>query len=274
MSEDEGEKVTDLIIPLNKSVCDKPQTKEKEDIQRKENSTVIGDSLNKNSLEETAVREILEDVKTFTEAVENSNTLTLQIQKSRHGIGESKESTLDDYESIPVVDYGMAMLKGMGWNPGKGIGKKGRIVTANMPQPRPRGMGLGADKVDSSCAPSTLAQDEGEELKVIKGASVQVISGSHKGQYGQIEGFNEDSGRVIVRLSLHSSSVTVNENAFKLVTKEEYTKNSRVLNVSKYQEYTQKTDENLEVVRQNMHHAEKRHHKSQSPKNHPRQRLK
>lgn len=55
-----------------------------------------------------------------------------------------------------------------------------------MPQPRPRGMGLGADKVDSSCAPSTLAQDEGEELKVIKGASVQVISGSHKGQYGQV----------------------------------------------------------------------------------------
>jgi hypothetical protein len=48
----------------------------------------------------------------------------------------------------------------------------------------------------------------------------------------QIEGFSEDSGRVIVRLSLHSSPVSVNENAFKLVTKEEYDKNSRVL--SKY----------------------------------------
>lgn len=45
----------------------------------------------------------------------------------------------------------------------------------------------------------------------------------------QIEGFNEDSGRVIVRLSFRSSSVTVNENAFELVTEEEYSKNSRVL---------------------------------------------
>jgi hypothetical protein len=43
-----------------------------------------------------------------------------------------------------------------------------------------------------------------------------------------IEGFNEDSGRVIIRL-FRSSSVTVNENAFELVTEEEYNKNSRVL---------------------------------------------
>jgi hypothetical protein len=37
---------------------------------------------------------------------------------------------------------------------------------------------------------------------------------------------------VIIHLSLHSTPVTVNETAFKLVTKEEYFKNSRVL--SKY----------------------------------------
>jgi hypothetical protein len=47
-------------------------------------------------------------------------------------------------------------------------------------------MGLGADKVDSSCIPSSLSHEEGEELKVIKGAFIQVISGSHRGQYGQV----------------------------------------------------------------------------------------
>jgi G patch domain/KOW motif-containing protein len=41
----------------------------------------------------------------------------------------SLQSTLEDYESIPIVEYGMAMLRGMGWNPGKGIGRNERYVT-------------------------------------------------------------------------------------------------------------------------------------------------
>lgn len=34
-----------------------------------------------------------------------------------------EQPTLDDYENIPIEAYGMAMLRGMGWQPGKGIGK-------------------------------------------------------------------------------------------------------------------------------------------------------
>lgn len=33
------------------------------------------------------------------------------------------ESTVEDYERIPIEDYGLAMLKGMGWKEGVGIGK-------------------------------------------------------------------------------------------------------------------------------------------------------
>lgn len=33
------------------------------------------------------------------------------------------EPTLDDYESVPISDYGMAMLRGMGWKEGMVIGK-------------------------------------------------------------------------------------------------------------------------------------------------------
>jgi len=59
-------------------------------------------------------------------------------------------------------------------------------VTADVPLPRPRGMGLGADKMASLSAPSTVSKEEGEELKVIKGAFVHLISGSQRGQYGQV----------------------------------------------------------------------------------------
>lgn len=34
-----------------------------------------------------------------------------------------EEPTLDDYESVPISDYGMAMLRGMGWKEGMTIGK-------------------------------------------------------------------------------------------------------------------------------------------------------
>jgi hypothetical protein len=47
-------------------------------------------------------------------------------------------------------------------------------------------MGLGADEVRSSSVPSSVSKEEGEELKVIKGAFVQIISGSQRGQYGQV----------------------------------------------------------------------------------------
>jgi G patch domain/KOW motif-containing protein len=40
----------------------------------------------------------------------------------------SFQSTLEDYESIPIVDFGMAMLRGMGWNPGRGIGRNERYI--------------------------------------------------------------------------------------------------------------------------------------------------
>ena len=32
------------------------------------------------------------------------------------------QSTLEDYEKIPIDAFGVAMLRGMGWQPGKGIG--------------------------------------------------------------------------------------------------------------------------------------------------------
>ncbi|XP_069693788.1 G-patch domain and KOW motifs-containing protein-like isoform X1 [Periplaneta americana] len=272
-NEDEEMKDKSLIIPLdNSQKIHKVEEEQKRESQSNDINTSqiqekkadISESGKLGSIEEIAVQEILEGTKKKSEEVNHSNSV-LQIIKSRERTKISEESSLEDYESIPVTDYGMAMLRGMGWNPGKGIGKKERVVAPEIPQPRPRGMGLGADKMTIP-----VSQDEKEDLKVVKGAFVQIVAGSYRGRYGQIGGFNEDSGRVIINLSFQSSTVSINENAFKLVTKEEYDKNSRVLNITTYEEYKHKNDRKPEAERErlnhnNVQHAEKRQRRSLTP---------
>jgi len=56
------------------------------------------------------------------------------------------EATLQEYEHIPVSQFGMAMLCGMGWKPGKSASwnKKGGIVEPWLPLSRPALLGIGA----------------------------------------------------------------------------------------------------------------------------------
>jgi hypothetical protein len=65
--ENKEEEATDLVIPLNKFSHNKPEVKGEEDVQRKKickddisTDVVGGEGISSNSLEETAVREILE----------------------------------------------------------------------------------------------------------------------------------------------------------------------------------------------------------------------
>ena len=36
-----------------------------------------------------------------------------------------EESTLEDYERIPVSDFGAALMRGMGWKEGMSVGRNG-----------------------------------------------------------------------------------------------------------------------------------------------------
>lgn len=69
-----------------------------------------------------------------------------------------EEPTLDDYEAVPVEQFGLAMLRGMGWKPGQPIGKTNKAVVEIVePRMRARGLGLGAEapKHDSTTSSST-----------------------------------------------------------------------------------------------------------------------
>ncbi|BGP58694.1 DNA primase large subunit Spp2 [Rhodotorula sphaerocarpa] len=55
------------------------------------------------------------------------------------------EASLDDYARVPVGQFGMAMLRGMGWQPGQAASRSGRgAVEAHVPSSRPSLLGIGA----------------------------------------------------------------------------------------------------------------------------------
>ena len=131
----------------------------------------------------------------------------------------------------------MAMLRGMGFKAEEGI--KGSKVKCIDPIIRPKGLGLGASVPKSKQTNSK--SDKKEELVLKKGAYVRIQSGKNKGQYGEVEGHDADSARVIVRI--HGESVSISENAILLVDKAEYKKCKNVINNEMYEEYNQKQKE-------------------------------
>ncbi|XP_046689071.1 G-patch domain and KOW motifs-containing protein homolog 1-like [Homalodisca vitripennis] len=183
------------------------------------------------TLDEIAAREIIAELNS-NNANEEARIFSVPLT-SNPPTGE-KESSLDDYDNVPVNEFGMAMLRGMGWAPGKGIGKNEKSVTVKLPTVRPKGMGLGADKFIKEASNN---KNVDENLKMIKGSFVRVVAGPHKDCYGQIEGFDDESGRLIVKLVLKNVSVSLNEFMVLLVDKKEFLKNSKVINVAKYEQY-------------------------------------
>ncbi|XP_043800097.1 G-patch domain and KOW motifs-containing protein [Apis laboriosa] len=189
------------------------------------------------TLEEQAAKEIIEELKLKEQQETKTNDFTLPLVEDQSLRGQ-EQSTLEDYERIPVDVYGFAMLRGMGWQPGKGIGRNEKVVSAVIPELRPKGMGLGADKVTQQ--KNTDSNKQEEELKIEKGTFVKIIAGKQSNNYGQIEGFDDDAGRLIIKLALGGSIISVNEFMVQPVTKSEYSKNSKVLNAKKYEEYKDK----------------------------------
>lgn len=141
---------------------------------------------------------------------------------------------------MPVEDFGTAMLRGMGWKSGEGIGKNPKLVTTIVPEVRPVGMGLGADKLALQKKDGKITKEE-EELKIEKGSFIKIIVGKRSNTYGQIEGF-DDAGRLIIKMALNGNTISVNECIVQAVTKAEYLKNSKVLNAAKYEEHKNKED--------------------------------
>ena len=56
-----------------------------------------------------------------------------------------RQASLDDYARVPVGAFGLAMLRGMGWQPGQAASRSGRgAIEAHVPSSRPSLLGIGA----------------------------------------------------------------------------------------------------------------------------------
>lgn len=107
-------------------------------------------------LEQQAVREILNDARENGDKetilnipllVQNRIPEGFETDESLDVALRPPEPTLDDYERIPVEEFGLAMLRGMGWKKGEGIGLRNKaLVEMKEPELRPRGLGLGATR--------------------------------------------------------------------------------------------------------------------------------
>ena len=74
-------------------------------------------------------------------------------------------ATLEDYARVPVEQFGAAMLRGMGWKDGDGIGlnKGSKQVKAKIPERRPALLGIGAKEE------AAVAQEMGTWGKAARG---------------------------------------------------------------------------------------------------------
>ncbi|XP_029464057.1 G-patch domain and KOW motifs-containing protein [Rhinatrema bivittatum] len=150
-----------------------------------------------------------------------------------------ESATEVDYEAVPVEAYGMAMLRGMGWKEGEGIGRTFKQDVKPLEhQLRPKGLGLGADRSavkDLEPARPKRPRKPGEEKLedepqgLVTGAFVQIEGGPHKELYGTVEGVDPDNARVMVKLAIGGKVVTITQYSLKLVNKKEFEKYGRDL---------------------------------------------
>lgn len=245
----------DLVIPCIGNTYKGVQKKEK----TPESSTNSVENPSRElTEEEKAAKEILEESKNWEENQEKgknpNENLVIRVQNNQNepeldekalfdADVEAKpdESKLDDYEKIPVEGFGMAMLRGMNFKPTEGIGgfRKAKIDCIE-PVMRPKGLGLGASRANVKNGESKNGdKDEKEKLVLKKGAFVQITSGSNKGKFAEVEGLDEENGRVIVKMK-KSDSISVSENIIQLVTKREYEKGKNVINQADYDKHAEK----------------------------------
>lgn len=134
------------------------------------------------TLEQQAARELIEDLQS-KEVKSETKIFEVPINPDELPLEGAKESSIDDYERVPISDFGKAMLRGMGWKEEEVKEDKKTLMDA--PVQRPKGMGLGADKAIKK-QPLLIPPNQSETLEVKRNACIKVLAGKHMNLYGTV----------------------------------------------------------------------------------------
>lgn len=176
-------------------------------------------------MEDRVVNELLAEARNdgTNTVADATNALSLPMNSDKLELDGAKESTAVDYEDIPISQFGMAMLRGMGL-------KDEEIKTKKSKEPelRPKGMGLGADKLTKP-KKLLIAPALNETLEIKKNAYVRILAGKYKDLYGQIEALDDHAGRLFIKLALGGVRESLNEFMVQPVSKQEYAQYGKVI---------------------------------------------
>jgi len=173
----------------------------------------------------TAIAALIADSK---KKLDENDKVELKIPLTEEEESEKFRVEEPDYEKIDLEKFGLAALRGMGWSEKSGMGKSNkRSIAVYEPELRPKGLGLGAGSGTKKLRPGEKESDsksvqESSSLKYVKGAYVQILSGKHANEYGQIVSFDDGLNRIIVKLASDDSTISLIQNYSKLLSKNEY----------------------------------------------------
>ncbi|CAO3591101.1 unnamed protein product [Absidia cylindrospora] len=175
------------------------------------------------SLEAQAIEAIIQESTEGDNEKENGPTLVIpadETESFRNDVqNRADDTTMEDYEKVPVEEFGAALLRGLGWNQGEGIGRNRKNTTPPVMTPvkqRDALLGLGAkpqevekDKKDDKKRRNRKADYDYKETSLFKKISKRRIDDKeerHSNMDGDEDHSNEYRSRQRDSPSRSSSS--------------------------------------------------------------------
>ncbi|CAO3642352.1 unnamed protein product [Cunninghamella blakesleeana] len=139
-------------------------------------NTSIPDTIEKDeppkTLEAQAIEAIIKESIQTEENDEENDTLVIPMDETeafRNDVKDrAEDTTIEDYEKMPVEEFGAALLRGLGWKKGEGIGRNRKNITPPTMTPikqRESLLGLGAKPQDTDSDNGKKNHNKGSNRK-------------------------------------------------------------------------------------------------------------